>query len=106
MDDLLVAIEVYRTDHISAEVPISLAYLLTDVGAVGCTSDTALSKIKGWCGPYIDPYIQENPNEHITDGWSTAFFYSQITPTTGLLRSWGPNKTDDAGAVDDITRNF
>lgn len=102
MDAILVAIAEYRADEATGLAPVNLNYLISDVGAVGCASDTANSKMVGWCGPYLDGTFQENTNAMLTDGWNTTFFYN----SGGTLRSWGPDKTDNTGGGDDITRSF
>lgn len=104
MDVLINAIADYQAHHSTNAAPASLADLTSDASAIGaCTADTASSRMINWCGPYIDNVFQEDTNDATTDGWGTAFYYDQASTT---LRSWGPNKTDNAGGGDDITRTF
>lgn len=102
LDQLLVAISKYQQDHATGLSPVSLNYLLSDIDGVGCNADTTNSKISGWCGPYVSVYFQEFLQEPFIDGWKTNFHYVN----SGTLRSFGPNRTDDSGGGDDITRTF
>lgn len=102
MDAVIAAINKYKTDSATGANPPTLAYLFSDVGGVGCSVNTTSSKMQGWCGPYLTSEFTANTNDAITDGWGTAFEYDN----TGNLYSWGPNKTDNGGGSDDLTRTF
>lgn len=105
MDLLMDALADYQTHHSTGAAPASLSDLTSDASAIGaCTASAAVSKMIGWCGPYIDNVFQEDSSDLTTDAWGTAFYYATGAPN--VLRSWGPNKTDDAGGGDDITRTF
>lgn len=102
MDRVIAAINKYKADSATSAKPPTLAYLFSDVGAVGCSANSTSSKMQGWCGPYLTSEFTGNTNDAITDGWGTVFEYDN----TGNLYSWGPNKTDNGGASDDLTRTF
>ncbi len=54
----------------------------------------------GWRGPYVDSSAL---TAYGTDAWGTAIVFST---SPQILRSWGPNKSNDAGASDDITLSY
>lgn len=102
MEKLAVAITKHKTDSVAGITrPTALAGLLTDTASATCTASTTNSRMRGWCGPYIQVDVSNDATDYATDGWGTAFSY---TPATGVLRSFGPNKVDNAGLVDDIER--
>lgn len=110
------AINAYKANHLNAALvptagvgaPATLAALLTSNGDA-CVFDndntpgnTGYLSLQGWCGPYIDSMIQEDANAYLRDGWGSQIQYNAATE---VLTSYGPNRTDDAGAGDDLVYN-
>ena len=77
-------------------LPSALSELVTQ-GAQ--TAYNPITRI-GWRGPYVD---SSNLSSYSSDAWGTAFVYSSASR---YIRSWGPNKADNAGASDDIQLAF
>lgn len=105
MDKLKVAITRFKTDSTTGAPPATLAGLLSDVGPVGCTASYGASKMRGWCGPYLETLTTNDPTDYATDGWGTTFYYN-VAALIATVRSWGPNKIDNAGGSDDITASY
>lgn len=78
------------------QLPTALSELVTQGGY---TTYDPLTR-RGWRGPYVDSSALGN---YSSDAWGTAFEYSS---GSRYIRSWGPNRTDDSGAGDDITLSF
>ncbi|OFZ18220.1 MAG: hypothetical protein A2Z20_11900 [Bdellovibrionales bacterium RBG_16_40_8] len=98
MDVIRNAVVKYREQHGGAS-PANLDNLVTITGPA-CAVDINVAslnykKLTGWCGPYIDRPIQQDPNSFKTDGWGTVFQYAPA-----LLTSCGLNRT--CGNGDDI----
>lgn len=98
LEALKKAIELYRTHH-GGVGPPTLANLVTLV-APPCAVDTNSASptyrtIQGWCGPYVDVSVSQNPNGYMIDEWGTTITF---TPTE--VRSCGPNRS--CGDADDI----
>ena len=73
---------------------------LTDLTTQGAlASYNAVTRL-GWRGPYVD---NSQFTQFDQDAWAINFVYSSASR---FIRSWGPNKTDNSGANDDITLNF
>lgn len=98
-DEIVAALKKYKAEHANA-APTTLDALVTLTGPA-CTMDTVTSsptyrKFQGWCGPYLDRPISQDPNSFKTDGWGTVFQYDTVT-----LRSCGSDRT--CGNADDLT---
>jgi type II secretory pathway pseudopilin PulG len=95
-------------------VPCSTNPSLCNPGCVACNAcvmDNTVGSpgyltLQGWCGPYVDQVFQEYLADYKTDEWGTAIQYFSAGPPARTLRSWGPNRTDDSGLVDDISITF
>ena len=74
-------------------VPSSLTDLTTQPGAV---PDYDYFSRTGWNGPYLQI---DGTGAILIDAWSTAYVLNVADST---IRSWGPNKSDDSGTIDDI----
>ena len=81
--------------------PLTLDRLYTIGTLTACSSSTTLSKMQNWCGPYLSATVTNDSTDFLVDGWGTSFEWDQTTHT---VYSWGPNKIDNNGASDDITR--
>lgn len=121
MEVLQEAVEAYQEDNATV-APTDLDDLVFDYSAVacyelcnGCVACTACAidnvsanasylSLQGWCGPYIDQKLQNNFTDFKTDAWGTEFEYDDAGPI--VIRSWGPNLTDNGGGSDDITISF
>lgn len=98
-DEIVEALKKYKTEHAGA-APATLDGLVTPTGPA-CAMDTVVTsptyrRFQGWCGPYLDRPISQNPNSFKTDGWGTVFQYDTVT-----LRSCGSDRT--CGNGDDLT---
>lgn len=78
-------------------LPSTLADLVTKPGAVAVYDP--LTRL-GWRGPYVD---SSSTSDYSKDAWGIAYVY---TTTPRRIRSWGPNKADNAGATDDIDLTY
>lgn len=95
LETLKTAVNTYET-HNSGTGPASLTNLITTTGTA-CTVDTNIAsgtykKLRGWCGPYIDRPLQQDPDSYRTDAWGTLIQYSSTQ-----LRSCGPNRVCNDG---------
>ena len=54
----------------------------------------------GWNGPYL---VDNGSGEILRDAWLVNYV---LDVSDSTIRSWGPNKTDDSGAGDDIVIKF
>lgn len=99
---LEVAITRFTADH-AGTPPTTLDDLVTSSGPTCAAEQDEISsqyrKLQGWCGPYVDRLISQNPDDFKRDGWGNDF---QWTPST--LKSCGPNLS--CGDADDITRSL
>ncbi len=105
MDRLAAAIARYKLNNPTLapdSKPAVLGDLITNVtGIAVCADHNASSTLRGWCGPYLDISVSNDATDYTTDGWGTTFSW---TRASGTLRSFGPNKVDNAGGSDDIQR--
>jgi type II secretory pathway pseudopilin PulG len=98
------AIARYRTNHggTAGTRPATLDALVVDE-SLPCAIDNDATHpstyltLQGWCGPYVDRYLTNAPQEFKTDGWGTAFLYAA---GTGVLTSCGPDR--NCGNGDDV----
>lgn len=74
-------------------VPSSLTDLTTQPGGVPLYDYFSRT---GWNGPYLQI---DGTGEILRDSWSTDYVLNVADST---IRSFGPNKVDDSGGVDDI----
>jgi len=90
----------YETDV--GALPSSLTDLTAKPGAVAaCSLNASTQLLTGWCGPYLETVFQ---GENVfADGWGTTITYQSGSRT---LRSFGPNRTDNGGAGDDLVQGF
>lgn len=100
MDRIETAAKKFKTDN--GSYPTTLDRLFTIGGLAACAPSTLSSKMINWCGPYLSAVTINDPTDYTVDGWGTSFEYDGVN----TLNSWGPNKTDNNGAGDDITRTF
>jgi prepilin-type N-terminal cleavage/methylation domain-containing protein len=81
-------------------LPTSLADLVLNPATGNTTQDYNPLTRRGWRGPYVD---SSSTSDYSKDAWGTSYDYSA---GSRRLRSWGPNKTDNSGASDDIDMYF
>jgi hypothetical protein len=98
MQVIKIAVTNYRKNFSSN--PSTLDALVTP-GTPACAVDSVSTSSfyqqrRGWCGPYIDRAVEQDPSSFKTDGWGTVFQYDAIT-----VVSCGPNRT--CGDADDIS---
>ena len=103
LDRLELAIGKYKVDHNTGANPGDLERLFTQGGDAACAPDATNSKLDNWCGPYLYEVFAEDNRDFLRDGWGTNFSYDSGAST---ITSYGPNKTNNAGAGDDIVRSF
>lgn len=101
---LEVAVSMYQTD-VGSYPATGNSNLVTQLDSGGSTPPT------GWRGPYMQFDTDEIVGGQFIDPWSTAYSYTNpgLNHGTGAnhtsyvdIWSWGPNKTNNAGASDDI----
>ena len=85
----------YEAD--AGKLPGTLTDLVVQPAAVN-TYDP-LTRL-GWRGPYVDSSAN---SDYQKDAWGTVYVF---TTDPRRIRSWGPNKSDNAGADDDIDLTF
>lgn len=54
----------------------------------------------GWRGPYVDT---DTVSDYSKDAWGTAYYF---TTSPRVIRSYGPNRTDNSGGSDDISLTY
>jgi prepilin-type N-terminal cleavage/methylation domain-containing protein len=81
-------------------LPTGLADLVLNPATGNTTQDYDPLTRRGWRGPYVD---NASLSDYSKDAWGTAYVYSAASRR---IRSWGPNKTDNTGASDDIDLTF
>ncbi len=84
----------YETDM--ASLPTTLGNLVLNPATGTTSQDYNPLTRRGWRGPYVD---NATVSDYSKDAWSISYVYSSVLRR---LRSWGPNKTDNSGASDDI----
>ena len=80
--------------------PGALTSLVTNPNTGNTTQDYDPIKRSGWRGPYVDA---STTADYSKDAWGTAYVFNT---STRLIRSWGPNKTNNTGSSDDIDLTF
>lgn len=78
-------------------LPSSLNDLLVKPGAVSAYDYFSRT---GWNGPYL---VDNGTGEILRDAWLVNYVLNVADST---IRSFGPNKTDDSGAGDDIVIKY
>ena len=80
--------------------PGGIDSMVTNPNTADTVQDYDPIKRSGWRGPYIDA---STTSDFSRDAWGTAYVF---TTSPRLIRSWGPNKSNNNGTSDDIDLTF